>query len=217
MKMAMVLPSLERLAIDAVRRSRVATGGVRHDSGRMSIKLIILSRLMHTRDEPRLQAASMSGAGIAVLNAFKRVALAAIPSLTPQSVDILLNTVGATLSKEVQYNALLSLPDRLSWPQARKLYTSLLDAATAARDTPVGASVAALLSGDSAQNQAQVAPSIDALERVMSEQLEQHAEDGSTSSRSTQTALPAPPPASPPIDPNASFAENVRRRVEGHL
>jgi len=216
-EMLQVLPSFERLAIDATRRKRGATGGERHDSGRMSIKLILLSRLMHTRDEPRLQGAAMTAVGIAVLNALKRVVLAAAPSLTTQSVDILFNTVGATLSRQTQYNALLSLPDRLPWPQARTLYSSLLDAATAVRALPVGATVEALLNGDSAHSQALVAPSVDAFERAMSEQLEQHAEDGSTSSHSTQTTLPPPPPAAPPIDPTASFADNVRRRVEGHL
>ena len=213
----MLLPSFQLLTIDTIRRSRVATGGERHDSGRMSIKLIILSRLLHTRDEPRLQTASMTGVGIAVSNALKRVVLAAAPSLTRQSVDILFNTVGATLSRQAQYNALLSLPDRLPWPQARKLYSSLLDAATAVRALPIGATIEALLSGDSAHNEAQVAPSIDAFERAITEQLELHAEDGSSSSHSTQTALPPPPPTAPPIDPHASFVDNVRRRVEGHL
>ena len=142
-----MLPTFQLLSIDAsTRRSRVATGGERHDSGRMSIKLIILSRLLHTRDEPRLQTASMSGVGIAVSNALKRVVLAAVPSLTLQSVDILFNTVGATLSRQTQYNALLSLPDRLPWPQARQLYSSLLDAATAVRALPIGATIEALYS-----------------------------------------------------------------------
>ena len=214
----MLLPTFQLLSIDAsTRRSRVATGGERHDSGRMSIKLIILSRLLHTRDEPRLQTASMTGIGIAVSNALKRVVLAAVPSLTLQSVDILFNTVGATISRQTQYNALLSLPDRLPWPQARKLYSSLLDAATSTRALPIGATIEALLSGDSTHDEAQVAPSIDAFERVMAEQLEHHAEDDSSSSHSTQTTVPAPPPTSPPIDPLKSFVDNVRRRVEGHL
>ena len=34
-EMLQVLPSFERLAIDATRRKRGATGGERHDSGRM--------------------------------------------------------------------------------------------------------------------------------------------------------------------------------------
>jgi hypothetical protein len=161
----MALPSLAvslaRLLIDTgapatKRKAAASTGhfGERADSAQLTVRLIAFSRVLLTRDVAVLStvAASAHGADLLtqVLVATIRLAVVAAEGEASSTLSItnmttLFNIMGSTLMRQSAFEGLFGLPDRISWVDARAVYTSLLDALAYVRATPEGAAIEYLL------------------------------------------------------------------------
>ena len=126
-------------------------GTLRHDAGGAAVRLILLSRLIQSRDEAALDAIANRTDGrhllallrAAFLDAAKGLAGAAAAELSPANVETLFGAAGSSLSYPQLYSALLNVPNRLPYAIAAAVYRAMLDAMR--RDD--AAAVAALLLG----------------------------------------------------------------------
>jgi hypothetical protein len=251
----MALPCLAKLQIDTgapKRKASASTGhfGERADSAQMAVRLIALSRVLLTKDAAVLStvAASVHGADLLnqLLSATQRLAIAAggetIPTLSIANITTLFNITGSTLMRRSTFEGLFGLPDKISWVDARAVYTALLDALAFVRATPEGAAIESLLMANAMASNTSPAAVITAF--VTS--VEAHAihrlntaprmgvesgwSDASYSSNQTTPSAPSPvalptpplplpplPPAAFAIEPTQSLAANLMRLVEYRL
>ena len=136
-------PSAKAESVDAPpkRKSPAAASSssaavVRHDSGQVPVRLILLSRFLETRDEARLVALAASPVGAALLaslrdtflHAARAIGGATAQALTPTNVQSLFNASGSTLARPALYEAQLSVPQRLPFAAASVVYRALLEA-----------------------------------------------------------------------------------------
>ena len=238
----MPLPSLElsfaalRLGpeVGAPSKRKAPCGGhfgVSSDSS-LPIRLIAVSRLVRSRDEPILTAAAASPVGTDFLAALRaatlRVALAggADPALSEANITTLLNMSGSTIAWRPSYDGGLSLPTRLPWAKAKALIAALLNGIAAARATEVGNRVADRLlrtpvAPSDAAAHADLTAAIATIEATMASCLGD-ASAASSSSASSSRSTPPPPPllvATPPfaLDAALSMSANVRRLIETRI
>ena len=160
----MALPSLPvslaRLLIDTgapatKRKAAASTGhfGERADSAQVTARLIALSRVLLTRDTAVLSTVATSAHGAdlltQILAATLRLAVAAggeaASKLSITNVTTLFNIMGSTLMRQTAFEGLFGLPDKISWVDARAVYTSLLDALAYVRATSDGVAIESLL------------------------------------------------------------------------
>ena len=148
------------LSIDAPGDSRVGKAksghfGERADSAQMAVRLIILSRVLLTKDAGVLAAVLAAVHGAELLNQLlvvtlrlatlaRRVGEASAP-ITLTNMQTLFGMTGSTLMRQPSYDSVFGLPDRLPWTDARFLYTALLDALAEVRMTEPGAAIEVLL------------------------------------------------------------------------
>ena len=203
-------------------RASTGHGGVRFDSGRHTVGIILLSRLLMSTDEQYLQRIAQSNYGTGILQRMREmvleVARPTAPSLEMAQVQTLFNTVGATLKRADVYNGLLSLPSRLSFERARAVYIAVLDAVTSESGQEVGRAVVEMLTSDPNPSTAANADAIAAafVSRVR-ELVVMHL---GCSGGGSSVCPPAPtPPPQPPsaLSPCCSFIETLEQVVSAHI
>jgi hypothetical protein len=231
------------------KASTASTGhfGERADSAQMAVRLIALSRVLLTKDAAVLSTVAVSFHGADLLNqllaATLRLAIAAggetIPTLSITNITTLFNITGSTLMRRSTFEGLFGLPDKISWVDARAVYTTLLDALAFVRASPEGAAIESLLMANTTTSNTSPAAVITAfvtsVEAHAIHRLNTHPRMGvesgwsgaSSSNQTTPSApspvpLPTPPMPSPPpamfvIEPTQSLASNLMRLVEYHL
>ena len=130
-------PSLQALSIDAPKRKG---GGseliLRRDSAQNSVRSILLSRILVSRDEKFLINAASTAVGRELIKQLSATVLSiarciggeAASQLTDTNMSTLLNLTGSSLTRSAAYNTQMSLPARLPHPAAVRLYDALLDA-----------------------------------------------------------------------------------------
>jgi len=261
----MWIPSLAALSIEtlslvdgadtgAPKRKASSLGGhygLSSDSS-AAVRLVVLSRLMRTREEVIVEASARTPLGQAVLHGLRgsalRVAIAvggADASLGEAQVATLFNLSASHVATKRLYDAGLSLPSKLPWPNAKALLAALLAAVSVFRAAPDGAVVEPLLlqvpppttmDDDSRRVVAQIVAQV---EPTMTAKLQSgDAASSSSSVRSSSPpvlpplpALPAPPPDPPPaaeqqgssssgpfvIVPSMSLAANFLRLAQRQL
>ena len=244
MALAATLPALtlsfDRLGLatptDAPKRKAVGHGGASVDSS-LAVALVVLSRLLKSRESDVLEPASRSPAGVALLAALRAAVLrvarsvgGADAALSEANVATFFNQSGSTIASQRLYSGGLSLPTRLPWASARALLAALLDSVSAAATTPLGAGVASTLTSSappSAEAQSAVAALAASVEAGMLTRLAERS-DGSSSASGRSTPPPSLPPAPPlpiplptqqsfAIDASQSLAANAARLVEVRL
>ena len=168
--------------------------------------MIVLSRLMRTRDETMLEEAARSPVGEVVLtqlrSLFLRVALAAggtDPSLSEPQIVTLFGLSGSTVAAQRLYDSGLTLPGKLPWQRAKRLLSVFLDALAASRVVTVGYTIGELLLQKpaaplNAPAQAQIASLVALVECESSRRL-----SGGSSRSSSSSARSSPPPAVPAV------------------
>ena len=151
--------SFANLRIDAPASKRKPTSsghfGQRADSAHTSVRLIALSRVLLTKDEAVLLTVAASANGAELLRQLEATALrlavlavggsTALNPLNLGNIATMFNVTGSTLARQESYEALFGLPDKISWVDARAVYSALLDALAFARTASAGAAVEALL------------------------------------------------------------------------
>ena len=232
------------------KASTASTGhfGERADSAQMAVRLIALSRVLLTKDAAVLSTVAVSVHGTDLLNqllaATLRLAIAAggetIPTLSITNITTLFNITGSTLMRRSTFEGLFGLPDKISWVDARAVYTALLDALAFVRATPEGVAIESLLMANATTSNTSPAAVITAFVAAMEAHAIHRLNNGprmgvesdwsGASSASKQTTpsapspvpLPTPPLPSPPravfvIEPTQSLASNLMLLVEYHL
>ena len=238
--------TLAKLQIDTgapKRKAAASTGhfGERADSAQTAVRLIALSRVLLTKDAAVLSTVAASAHGADLLNqllaATLRLAVAAggeaSSTLSLTNITTLFNITGSTLLRQSAFEGLFGLPDRISWVDARAVYTALLDALAAVRATPEGAAIESLLmASGTAPNtspSAVIAAFVAAVEAHATNRLntaprlgvESGGSSASSSSNQTTPSAPSPvplptpplPPAAFAIDPTQSLAANLMHLV----
>ena len=202
-------------------------GGVRFDSGRHTVAIILISRLLVITDEDELQRIAQSRYGLVLLERIREVVLQlaspSAPSLQLAQVQTLFNTVGSTLKREGVYKGLLGLPGKLPFEQAKKVYAALLNAVASERGGDVGTQTVQVLR--SAGNAAGSPPSsmADAVVANFAKQVRQVAAASMASGEeASASAQPPPPPALPPppsaaIVPTSSFLVTLANIAAAHV
>ena len=240
--------SFSTLSIDAPKRKaadivpasgRAGHYGLASDSSR-PVRLVALSRVLAQRDEQILESAARTSEGAAFLAALRgavlRVAKAvggADAALDESNVVTLFNLAASHVQQRRLYDAGLSLPIRLPWPEARALLGALLDGLGAVRTSSARAGLALSLMQLPAQPfdaeaQGAMMAVVAAIEAEMTARLSGTA--GSSSgggSSSAASARSTPPPPELPlavaveipsaVDVTVSLTINVRRLLEGRL
>ena len=236
--------------VGAPAAKRKASGGHQGHYGLSSdsaapVWRVALSRLLRVRDEALVSSAATSPVGSAVLAALLpvvlRVALAeggASAELTSVNVTTLFNLSASHVAVQRLYDAGLSLPSRLPWPDAKALLATLFDSLAAVRLTEAGARVAELLlqlppAALDAGARSDVDAMVGAVEAAMRAKLGGGSSSSGSGHASSSTSMrsspppsveepplpPLPAPAPPPfaIDSAASLAVNVQRLIEARL
>ena len=249
--LSIALAKLQVKTVGAPKRKAIAsTGhfGERADSAQMAVRLIALSRVLLTKDADVLStvAASAHGANLLIqlLAATLRMAIAAggeaASALNMTNITTLFNVTGSTLMRQSAFEGLFGLPDKISWVDARAVYSEMLDALAAVRATPEGAAVESLLMSNAlasgASPVAVIAAFVAAVEDRASRRLNTlprlgvgvdsgRVRDESSSSNQTTPSPPSPvpTPSLPPplplplsafaIDPMQSLAANLAHLV----
>ena len=189
------------------RKAPCAAGhyGLANDSS-LAVRMIVLSRLMRTRDETMLEEAARSPVGEVVLtqlrSLFLRVALATggtDPSLSEPQIVTLFLLSGSTVAAQRLYDSGLTLPGKLPWQRAKRLLSVFLDALAASRVVTVGYTIGELLLQKpaaplDAPAQAQIASLVALVECETSRRL-----SGGSSRSSSSSARSSPPPAVPAV------------------
>ena len=183
--------------------------GLANDSS-LSVRMVLLSRLMRTRDEIMLEEAARSPVGEAVLaqlrSLFLRLALAAggiDPSLSEAQILTLFGLSGSTVAAQRLYDSGLTLPGKLPWQRAKALLSVFLDALAATRVVTTGYTIGELLLQKpaaplDAAAQAGIASLVALVECESSRRL-----SGGSSRSSSSSARSSPPAAVVPGDPAA--------------
>jgi len=192
---------------------------LRHDSGNSPIRLILLSRLLQTKDEARLEeyARSSQGEGllrllrIAFLEAAQAVAGSQAAVLTDGNVQSLFNAAGSMLAKAPLYSQLLSVPDRLPFEVASGVYRAMLDAIGAERNELLGTPSGEGSSSSGSGSSGLPASMLDRMYERLNKSPGSNSDAGASSSYSSAdeqqpsrmqamaVAHPMPPPAPPAI------------------
>ena len=165
--------TLENLEIGAPGKRRAVSAGhfgERIDSAHMAVRLIALSRVLLAKDVAVLSTVAASHHGTDLLNELLvitlRLAVAAggeaSSTLSITNITTLFNITGSTLMQQSSFEQLFGLPDRISWVDARAVYTALLDALAHVRATPEGVAVESLLMANAAASDASPADLIGA-------------------------------------------------------
>ena len=154
--------------------------------------------------------------------ALKRFRGEASSTLSITNITTLFNITGSTLLRQSAFEGLFGLPDRISWVDARAVYTALLDALAAVRATPDGAAIESLLmASGTAPNtspSAVIAAFVEAVEAHATHRLNTaprmgvESGGGSASSCSNQTTPSAPSPVPLPTLPLPP-ASTLRNRL----
>ena len=188
--------------------------GERADSAKMQVRLIVMSRVLLSKDADVLATVAAGTNGAALLEqlrgAFLRLAAASggdgTARLTPSNIQTLFNAYGSMLARSSAYESLFGLPDRLPWQRAQTVYNSMLAALAAVRSTPAGAAVEALLmtgltTSPAATPDSVVTAFVAAVEASATAKLNAAAGSSTASSSSTSPGhvTPIPPPPPPPI------------------
>jgi hypothetical protein len=233
-----LLPPYDSVDVGAPSTKRKAVSsshyGLSVDSSE-PIRLVVISRLAHAKDDEILAVASQSPTGVAVLAALKamvrRVAVTvggADPALSESNIESLFNLSASNVHTRRLYEGGLTLPSRMSHGRARALLTAVLDALSAFRNTVTGARVGkALLTVPAIPvDTADVTEVIQAVEAEATAKLDGDASRAGTSSATASTRSESPvAPVAPiavaatpmAIDPSLSLAANVGRLVAASL
>ena len=248
--------SFANLRIDgpASKRKPTSSGhfGQRADSAHTSVRLIALSRVLLTKDEAVLLTVAASAHGAELLRQLEattlRLAMLAVDGSTALNplnlgnIATMFNVTGSTLARQESYEALFGLPDKISWVDARAVYSALLDALAFARTASAGAAVEALLLTNATENDTSPAAVISAFMTVVDERATHRLNTAPrlgvtsySSSLTSSSTLPTPPPAPSPvpsaavpplplppladfrIEPATSIESNLMWRIEGRL
>ena len=253
--LSIALAKLQVKTVGAPKRKAIAsTGhfGERADSAQMAVRHIALSRVLLTKDTAVLSTVAASAHGANLLNqllaATLRMAIAAggdaSSTLNMTNITTLFNVTGSTLMRQSAFEGLFGLPDKISWVDARAVYSEMLDALAAVRATPEGAAVESLLMSNAlasgASPVAVIAAFVAAVEDRASRRLNTlprlgvgvdsgRVRDASSSSNQTTPSPPSPvpTPSLPPplplplpafaIDPMQSLAANLQLLVVHRL
>ena len=187
----------------------------------LAVRMILLSRLMRTRDETMLEEAARSPVGEVVLtqlrSLFLRVALAAggtDPSLSEPQIVTLFGLSGSTVAAQRLYDSGLTLPGKLPWQRAKRLLSVFLDALAASRVVTVGYTIGELLLQKpaaplDAPAQAQIASLVALVECESSRLL-----SGGSSRSSSSSARSSPPPAVPEAARSAAAAAGAGTNMD---
>ena len=229
-------------ATPAKRKAAAPTqhSGLASDSS-VAVRLVAISRLVQTRDEPILAPIATGPVGIAFLDALRaavrRVAIAvggAAPTLSEQSIVTFFGLSASTVATQRLYDGGLSLPTALPWGRAKALLAALLESLVATRVTSDGAAVAALLlrlplPPLDAAAQSAIDATVSAVEAEMTRRIHGRlGGDAASSSGASGRSTPPPPqptpvvkidvPAAPfALDASASLGANVQRLVASSL
>ena len=189
----------------------------------MAVRLIALSRVLLAKDVAVLSTVAASHHGTDLLNQLRvitlRLAVAAggeaSSTLSITNITTLFNITGSTLMQQSSFEQLFGLPDRISWVDARAVYTALLDALAHVRATPEGVAVESLLMANAAASDASpvdligayvAAVEAHATHRLvtaprMGVRVESGGGSASSSSNQTTPSAPSPVPPVPPVPP----------------
>ena len=220
-----LLVSLSKLKIDAPALKRKPTStssghfGQRADSAYTSVKLIVLSRVLLTKDTAVLNTVATSAHGAELLRqlmattlrlAARSVASTSSSSLNMGNITTLYNVTGSTIARQSSFEALFGLPDKISWNEARAVYAALLDALAYARATPAGAAVESLIMSNTTEPDASPATVISAFVAAVEERAAHRlttaprlGASSYSSSLATSSTLPTPPSAPSPVPATA--------------
>ena len=185
--------------------------GVSSDSA-LALRLVALSRLMRTRDDPILEQAAATPMGVATLavlrSATQRIAVSvggADPSLNEQSMITLFNLSASTIAVQRLYDsATLSLPSKLPWPNAKALVTALLHSLAGARTADTGYRVGErLLQLPGRPMDAAAHADLTALTSLIECEMRTRLTEGGSAASSSASARSTPPPLPAPIAPIA--------------
>ena len=203
----------------------------------VSVRLVVLSRLVKVRDEQLLVPAAAGPIGIALLaalrEAVRRVAIAvggAAPTLHEQSVATFFSLSASTVATRRLYDGGLSLPTALPWGRAKALLAALLESLGRVQTTSDGTTVATLLlqlpsPPLDAVAQAAVSTLVSAVE---AETMRRLSGEGASSSGASGRSTPPPPQPAPvelpvvlatpfAVDASASLGTNVQRLISSSL
>ena len=232
-----LLPPYDSVDVGAPSTKRKAVSsshyGLSVDSSE-PIRLVVISRLAHAKDDEILAVASQSPTGVAVLAALKamvrRVAVTvggADPALSESNIESLFNLSASNVHTRRLYEGGLTLPSRMSHGRARALLTAVLDALTAFRYTATGERLGkALLTVPAIPvDTADVTAAVQAVEAEATATLGDGGRAGTSSATaSTRSESPVAPvapiavAAAPmAIDPSLSLVANVGRLVAASL
>ena len=220
---SLALVSLSKLKIDAPALKRKPTStssghfGQRADSAYTSVKLIVLSRVLLTKDTDVLNTVATSAHGAELLRqlmattlrlAARSVASTGSSSLNMGNITTLYNVTGSTIARQSSFEALFGLPDKISWNDTRAVYAALLDALAYARATPAGAAVESLIMSNTTEPDASPATVISAFVAAVEERAAHRLTTvprlGVTASYSSSSStLPTPPSAPSPVPATA--------------
>ena len=249
--------SFANLRIDgpASKRKPTSSGhfGQRADSAHTSVRLIALSRVLLTKDADVLSTVATSAHGAELMRRLMAATLrlavlaaagdaAASTALNLGNMATMYNVTGSTIARQESYEALFGLPDKISWVDARAVYSALLDALAFARTASAGAAVEALLLTNATENDTSPAAVISAFMTVVDERATHRLNTAPrlgvtsySSSLTSSSTLPTPPPAPSPvpsaavpplplppladfrIEPATSIESNLMWRIEGRL
>ena len=240
---SLVLCMSDLTTVDAPTKRKFAQShsahmGLRYDSARDSVKLIMLSRFLKEKDEGILESASVSKDGIELVHHLQLIMLKLCQEggsrlLTDVDMKTLFRQVGSNLNRESLWEAQLSLPKRLSIDEAQRTYHIMLEALGSAQETPAGVRLRQLLVPggmytlpDSEESNAvlEVVNELQAVvDLVSSGTVDAISGDGvddgdesqsaqSSSTRETRSTSTAPPdsPSPPPLAPVVRDHENQR-------
>jgi hypothetical protein len=198
-----ILPRLDSLSIDAIKRRANAGHYGLVDNSASPIRLVVLSRLMRSQDDSTLAAVAISPTGLALLAALRgttlRVAIAsgrADSAFNESQVETFFNSPASTIHTSRLYAQQLSLPSKLPQPQAKEVLAALLSAVGAARATPAGTRLVELMLTPTPPSDASA--SLDMLVAGVEQRMVAELGESGPSGSSESSAPPIqPPPAEP--------------------
>ena len=234
-RLSFAFGKLELQSIGAPKR-KLSAGGAPHgglptDSS-SPVRLVVLSRALHSKDEATLQTAARTPFGAALLLALEKTAAeAAAAAGTPLKATLARAffslSASSVASQRLYGSSGLVLPSKLPWARARELLGALLAAVTAAAagGHPL-ANRASQAAAVSPQDEAAIRSFATDVQARTTSQLGVPAaasagplrgpESATASARSSPSTVP------PPLPPLAvvatdSLATNLRRAVEARL
>ena len=208
------MPSLAGLSIGAPVGARKRSGhhGLRINAS-ASVALVVLSRLLRSKDVGVLEARAASAMGSALLGHLRATALvlasvgASSSSLTPAVIAQLFRLEGAVVASASQY-ATTSIAAALPHAAATVVYHALLDALTEVSSTQMGMAIVVRLNASSHLLNLEDSAAVTALVQW----LEREAEPSPPPPPAVQLEQAHPPPAAPlppPSEPSTA-ASSVR-------